>query len=73
MASKKSNQHKKLNNKQRQKLKGVVCGLFKFFIVYRSLTAMCTYLHVFQVWQIKPVIRDPVNVIFSEDTGNHNT
>ena len=43
------------------------------FTVYLSLTAKCTYLHVFQVWQIKPVIRDPVNVIVSQNTANHNT
>lgn len=65
----KSNQHKKLNNKQ--KLKVVVC--LSVFTVHLNLTAKCTYLHVFQVWQIKPVIRDPVNVIFSQNTANHNT
>ena len=45
----------------------------RVFTVYLSLTAKCTYLHVFQVWQIKPVIRDPVNVIVSQNTANHNT
>ena len=44
-----------------------------FFTVHLNLTAKCTYLHVFQVWQIKPVIRDPVNAIFSQNTANHNT
>ena len=63
------NQHKKLNNKQ--KLKVVIC--LSIFTVHLNLTPKCTYLHVFQVWQIKPVIRDPVNVIFSQNTANHNT
>lgn len=30
------------------------------------------YLHVFKLWQIKPVVGNPVNFIFSQNTADKN-